>query len=139
MGDQLDHHPTPLGNWLEDLFNKLFYQPDDGICKKAMEDEMSSQLKVCINGQYVPREGFDQVIIQARSTYNISVQSSRELLASPNATDKSIGSVAHIQTFTLEDKKTGTQRTQTSLTISIVAFSDERKQLIELMEIVLDH
>jgi hypothetical protein len=46
MGGQLDHHPTPLGNWLEDLFNRVFYQPDDGLCKKAMEEEMSPQLKV---------------------------------------------------------------------------------------------
>ncbi|CAI7658877.1 unnamed protein product [Penicillium pancosmium] len=139
MGDQLDHHPTPLGNWLEDLFHKLFYQPDDGISKKAMAEEMSSQLKACINGQYMPREGFDQAIIQTRRTYNISVQSSRELLASPDATDKNTASVAHIQTFTLEDKETGTQRTQTSLTICVIAFSDGKKQLIELMEIIQDH
>ncbi|KAJ6083216.1 hypothetical protein N7467_007351 [Penicillium canescens] len=139
MGGQLDHHPTPLGNWLEDLFTKLFYQPDDGICKKAMKEEMSPQLKVCINGQHVPREGFDQVITETRRTYNISVQSSRELLASPDATDKGIGSVAHIQTFKLEDKKTGNQRKQTSLTISVIAFSDGGKQLIELVEIILDH
>jgi hypothetical protein len=66
------------------------------------------------------------------------VQSSRELLASPDATDKGIGSVAHIQTFTLEDKKTGTQRTQTSLTVSVIESSDGRKQLKELMEIILD-
>jgi hypothetical protein len=92
-----------------------------------------------INGQHVPREGFDQVITEARRTYNISVQNSRELLASPDATDKGIGSVAHIQTFTLEDKKTGNQRKQTSLTISVIAFSDGGKQLIELVEIVLDH
>jgi hypothetical protein len=46
MEGQMDHHPTPLGNWLEDLLNKLFYQPDDGLCKKAMEEEMSLQLKV---------------------------------------------------------------------------------------------
>jgi hypothetical protein len=46
MEGQIDHHPTPLGNWLEDLFNKLFYQPDDGLCKKAMEEEMSPQLRV---------------------------------------------------------------------------------------------
>jgi hypothetical protein len=46
MGGQLDHHPTPLGNWLEDLFTKLFYQPDDGICEKAMKEEMSPQLKI---------------------------------------------------------------------------------------------
>jgi hypothetical protein len=46
MEGQIDYHPTPLGNWLEDLFNKLFYQPDDGLCKKAMEEEMSPQLKV---------------------------------------------------------------------------------------------
>lgn len=92
-----------------------------------------------INGQYMPREGYDQAIIQTRRSYNIRVHSSRELLASPDATDKSTASVAHIQTFTLEDKKTGTQRTQTSLTISVIAFSDGKKQLIELMEIMQDH
>jgi hypothetical protein len=91
-----------------------------------------------INGQHVPRESYDQVITEARRTYNISVQSSRELLASPDATDKGIGSVAHIQTFILEDKKTGIQRKQTSLTISVIAFSDGGKQLIELAEIILD-
>lgn len=97
-----------------------------------------SNMLYSINGQHVSREGYDQVITETRRTYNISVQSSRELLASPDATDKGIGSVAHIQTFTLEDKKTGTQRTQTSLTISVIESSDGRKQLKELMEIILD-
>jgi hypothetical protein len=92
-----------------------------------------------INGQHVPREAYDQVITETRRTYNISVQSSRELLASSDATDKGIGSVAHIQTFTLEDKKTGAQRKQTSLTISVIASSDGGKQLVELTEIMLDH
>jgi hypothetical protein len=46
MGGQLDHHPTPLGNWLEDLFYKVFYQPDDGISRKATEEGMSSQLRI---------------------------------------------------------------------------------------------
>ncbi|KAE8378830.1 hypothetical protein BDV26DRAFT_291811 [Aspergillus bertholletiae] len=139
MGGQPDHHPTPLGNWLEGLFNKLFYQPDDGLCRKAMEKEMSPQLKVCINGQHMTREGYDEVITETRRTYNISVHSSHELLATLDVTDKGIGSVAHIQTFTLEDKKTGTQRTQTSLTISVIALSDGKKQLTELTEIILDH
>ncbi|KAJ5937942.1 hypothetical protein N7454_004284 [Penicillium verhagenii] len=85
-----------------------------------MKEEMSPQFKVCINGQHVSKEEYDHVITEARRTYNISLQSSRELLASADATDKGVGSVAHIQTFTLEDKKTGTQRTQTSLTISVV-------------------
>ncbi|KAJ5160880.1 uncharacterized protein N7482_007884 [Penicillium canariense] len=139
MGDQMDYHPTPLGNWLEDLFNKLFYQPDDGLSKKAMEEGLSPQLKISINGQNVPKEAYDQVIAETRRTYNISVQSSRELLASSDATDNGIGSVAHIQTFILEDKKTGTQRKQTSLTISVIASSDGGKQLIELTEVMLDH
>jgi hypothetical protein len=92
-----------------------------------------------INGQHVPREGFDQAITETRRTYNLSVQSSRELLASSDATDKGIGSVAHIQTFILEDKKTGTRRKQTSLTISVIASSDGGKQLVELTEIMLEH
>lgn len=79
------------------------------------------------------------MIIETRRTYNISVQSSRELLASSDATDKGIGSVAHIQTFILEDKKTGTQRKQTSLTISVIASSDGGKQLVELTEIMSDN
>jgi hypothetical protein len=97
-----------------------------------------SNMLYSINGQHVSREGYDQVVREARRTYNIRVESSRELLASPDATDKGISSVAHIQTFTLEDKKTGTQRTQTSLTISVIESSDGGKQLNELMEIILD-
>lgn len=101
-------------------------------------DLQKSNMLYSINGQHVSREGYDQVVTETRRTYNISVQSSHELLASPNATDKGIGSVAHIQTFTLEDKKTGTRRTQTSLTISVIESSDRGKQLNELMEIILD-
>ncbi|KAJ5917671.1 hypothetical protein N7466_011225 [Penicillium verhagenii] len=135
----MDHHPTPLGNWLEGLVNKLFYQPDDALCEKIMKQEVSPQFKICINGQHVSKEGYDHVITEARRTYKISLQSSRELLASANATDEGIGSVAHIQTFTLEDKKTGTQRTQTSLTISVIEQNEGGKQLIEMTEILLDN
>jgi hypothetical protein len=88
-----------------------------------------------INGQQLPRESFDQVITEARSTYNISLQSSRELLASSNEAVKGIASVAHIQTFILEDKKTGTQRKQMSLTISVIASRDGGKQLVEMTEV----
>jgi hypothetical protein len=40
------YNTTPLGNWLEDLFRKMFYQPDDEISQKAMDESVSPALKI---------------------------------------------------------------------------------------------
>lgn len=41
-----DNNSTPLGKWLEELFEKVYYQPDDEICQKAIEEGISPALKV---------------------------------------------------------------------------------------------
>jgi hypothetical protein len=68
----------------------------------------------------------------------MAVKSSRELLASSGAADPEIGSVAHIQTFTLEEMKTGTKREQTSLTICVTASTGGKRQLVEMAEVMSD-
>ncbi|GIJ91893.1 hypothetical protein Asppvi_010868 [Aspergillus pseudoviridinutans] len=129
---------TTLGNWLEDLFRKMFYQPDDGISQNAMDEGISPALKISINGKDVPADTYKQLIMDTRRTHRMAVKSSRELLASSAAVDTEIGSVAHIQTFTLEEKKTGAKREQTSLTICVVASTGGKKQLVEMAEVMSD-
>ncbi|GIC88121.1 uncharacterized protein Aud_004512 [Aspergillus udagawae] len=132
------YNTTPLGNWLEDLFRKMFYQPDDEISQKAMDESVSPALKISINGQHMPGDTYKRLIMDTRRMHRMAVKSSRELLASSGAADSDISSVAHIQTFTLEEMKTGAKREQTSLTICVIAWTGGKRQLVEMAEVMSD-
>ncbi|KAF7154873.1 hypothetical protein CNMCM5623_003131 [Aspergillus felis] len=105
------YNTTPLGNWLEDLFRKMFYQPDDGISQKAMDEGISPALKISINGKDVPADTYKQLIMDTRRTHRIAVKSSRELLASSAAADPEIGSVTHPDFHVGREEDGGEKRT----------------------------
>ncbi|KAL1851800.1 hypothetical protein Plec18170_006103 [Paecilomyces lecythidis] len=126
---------TELGNWVDQLITTIFFQPDDDVSKNAMQNGFSPDLKICINGNHIPADEYKKLILATRATNDLEVLNTRELLASNGAGNGDTGTVGHLSTFKLTDKKTGAAQTESSLTIATVDSKDGKRILKELAEV----
>ncbi|KAH8698806.1 hypothetical protein BGW36DRAFT_150528 [Talaromyces proteolyticus] len=129
-----------LGEWVDQLFTKVFFQPDDDLSTKTMESHFSRDLKVRVNGVPLDYDKYKSAILNGRAQNLYSIQSNQELLSSHDGIETvgSGGSVAHISTYTEMDKKTRLEKQQSTVTLATVAVLDGKKVLIELVEVQRD-
>ncbi|OJJ76696.1 hypothetical protein ASPBRDRAFT_204260 [Aspergillus brasiliensis CBS 101740] len=128
---------TPLGEWVDHIIYLTFFQPDDELSEQSIQTSFSRDLKVRINGTALTYEDYKNAIARNRAQYEFSVESNRELLASrePSEARNGGGSVAHISTFTVKDKQTGSVKRESTVTLATVGSVDGKRMLLELTEV----
>lgn len=90
-----------------------------------------------INGTPIDYNGYKNAIARNRAQYEFSLESNQELLATREASEavNNGGSVAHISTFRVKDKKNGLEKRESSVTLATVAVIDGKNSLIEITEV----
>jgi len=129
---------SSLGKWVDQVFDEIFFQPDDELAIKAFEENVSSDFQARINGKSLTRETFKHLVVDARAKDHFSVLTIRELLADNGDGDVGVdGCVSHISTFASKDKETGAPKGEsTSLTVISAAWKDGKRIMIDLTEVV---
>ncbi|KZL79220.1 hypothetical protein CI238_04289, partial [Colletotrichum incanum] len=132
---QLTSSSAALGDWVDELLKKIFFQPDDILSNETFKEYIASDLIVRINHGRFNYEEFMNAVTQARAKDNMSVQSNNEIQVW-NAPDGSGGGcVAHMSHFTLTDKKSGQAVKSSSLTLANVQVRNGKRVLVELTEV----
>lgn len=86
------------------------------------------------------RETYEKAIIEVRSTCEVILEKSEELLANVDENQSGGGgSFAHKSTFHLRDKQTGKERRESTVTLATVAIVDNGPVLAELTEVTCIH
>lgn len=90
-----------------------------------------------MNGVPLTYDDYKTAIARTRAQNVLSIENSRELLASRGIAETANGggSVAYISTFTSKDRQTGHEKRELTVTLATVAVVDGRRLLTELTEV----
>lgn len=88
-----------------------------------------------INGTDIPGNSFKDGVVAARAKSSFKVVQVQEVLANSNASKASGGSVSHLTVFSVQDKDTGDERQESSLTLVTCALEGGEVVITELTEI----
>ncbi|GKT44429.1 uncharacterized protein ColSpa_04610 [Colletotrichum spaethianum] len=113
---KLSSNSAPLGGWVDELFNKIFFQPNDILSHEAFKEHTASDLLVRVKD-------------------SMNVQSNNEIQVW-NAPDGSGGGcVAHMWHLILTEKTSRQTVKSSSLTLANVQIRDGKRVLVELTEV----
>ncbi|KAM0253622.1 hypothetical protein ACHAQJ_007197 [Trichoderma viride] len=126
---------TEFGSFVDQVFYKIFFQPDDELSAKTVKEYFSPDIRVRINGAQIPGDSYKDSIVAARAKSSFQVVQVQEVLASHDADKTSGGSVGHLTVFSVKDKETGDEQQESSLTIVTYAQQDGKAVLTELTEV----
>ncbi|KAJ5371986.1 hypothetical protein N7517_003992 [Penicillium concentricum] len=128
---------SALGEWIDQLLKTVFFQSDDELSSKAIQESFSPNLKVRINGASMNYHDYIQAVAATRAQNVLSVLSNEELLSSCEGQDSpgAGGSVAHISSFVLKDRQTGLERKESTVTLATVGLTNGKRILVELTEV----
>ena len=102
-----------------------------------LRERLSILIRPRINGKTLTAEIWKKAIFDARAQDEFSVLTVQELIATNGNADVGVeGTVSHISTFIVKDKKTGTQEVETSQTIITAAWTDGKRIMTELTEVM---
>ncbi|GME31848.1 uncharacterized protein LTHEOB_7209 [Neofusicoccum parvum] len=124
----------PLGDWLDELFNDIFFQPDDAFALKAYEERVDPSLIVRINHDRYTFDQYKEAVNKGRTTSDFSPQSTSEILKWDDA-EKKGGAVAQLTKFTVKSKETGEETAAASLILSVVRWIGGKRVLTEMTEV----
>ncbi|RSL56632.1 hypothetical protein CEP51_014361 [Fusarium floridanum] len=127
----------PLGEWVKQVNDAIFYQPDDEVTLKAINEDVDSSLVVKINHHVFNYEEMKGGVLYIRGSGGMTLNSVSEILKWDDA-EKQGGVVAHLVTFTTKNNATKQEVRKTSLITSIVKWIDGRRKLTELVEVEVE-
>ncbi|KAK7726431.1 hypothetical protein SLS57_003518 [Botryosphaeria dothidea] len=126
----------PVGDWVDQAFNAIFFHSDDALAIKSFEDHFDPGLLVRLNHDRFTYDQYKEAVKHARSTDIITLDSSEEILKWDDA-EKKGGTVAHLTKFTTKNKKTGQETKSTSLILSAVKWVDGKRVITEITEVAV--
>ncbi|KAF9875764.1 hypothetical protein CkaCkLH20_06696 [Colletotrichum karsti] len=132
---QLNSNSVSLGDWVDELFKKIFFQPDDALSKEVFTEYIAPDLLVRYNHSRFTYDQFLDAITQGRMKDSMSIQSNDEIQAWDAPDGSGAGCVAHMSLFTLTDKQTNQAVKSSSLILANVQVRDGKRVLAELTEI----
>ncbi|TQN69170.1 hypothetical protein CSHISOI_06305 [Colletotrichum shisoi] len=126
-----------LGQWVEKWNDLVFFQPDDQLSAKTVEDTLDPAATVRINHDVHDCNSLTGGIKWVRGAMETTLDSNQEIVAW-NAPDGLGGSVAHFTTFTSKDKTSGQVARKKILVATIVKGIDGKGKVSELIEVEIE-
>ncbi|KAH7045301.1 hypothetical protein B0J12DRAFT_730006 [Macrophomina phaseolina] len=123
-----------LGEWVERVNHDIFYQQNEEVFNKAVNEDIDSGLVVRLNHSVYNYEQFKGGLVHIRNTGYIVLHSVSEV-AKWDDSEKRGGVVAHMTEFATKDNTTGKETRKTSLVVSAVKWIDGRRKITELTEV----
>ncbi|KAH6625171.1 hypothetical protein C7974DRAFT_395552 [Boeremia exigua] len=123
-----------LSQWVTELNNTLFIQPNDEIALKAVHEQVDSSLVVKINHHVYRYDQFLPGLQYARGT-TTSIQDTFSVLLEWENPDRPDGVVAVLSKWTTKDKTTGAETQKTNVIIWEVKWIDGRRKLTGQTEV----
>ncbi|WAO89960.1 Hypothetical protein NCS54_00736400 [Fusarium falciforme] len=126
-----------LGEWVKQINNAIFYQPEDEVALKALNEDLDPGLVVKLNHSLFNYEEMKGGILYIRGSGGMTLDSVSEILKWDDA-EKQGGVVAHLTTFTTKNHETRQEVRKTSLITSTVKWIDGRRKITELVEVEIE-
>jgi len=136
MSPVLKGNAAPLGEWVDDLFNKVYFQPDDKLAMEAFEEGFASDFSVRINQDHFTRARYLEIVKHGRAANTFVNQSNDEVTVWKAPDGAGGGCVAHMGIFLQIQKVDGKELQASALTVANVQIRDDKRVLLELTEVM---
>ncbi|GKT50547.1 uncharacterized protein ColSpa_10728 [Colletotrichum spaethianum] len=133
----MSSNQEPIGQWVEKWNQLVFFQPDDQLSAKTLQETLHPETTVKINHDVHDIKGLTGGVQWVRTAMETTLESNEELVAW-NAPDGLGGSVAHLTKFSSKDKASGKVTKKTSLVTTIVKAVDGKRLVSELIEVEVE-
>ncbi|KAH6971364.1 hypothetical protein BKA56DRAFT_677497 [Ilyonectria sp. MPI-CAGE-AT-0026] len=123
-----------LSEWVTELNNTLFIQPNDEIALRAVDEQVDPTLVVKINHNIYTYDQFKPGLQYARGS-STSVQDTFSVILQWENPEKPDGVVAVLSKWTAKDKATGEETQKTNVIIWEVKWIDGKRKLTGQTEV----
>ncbi|KAH8816650.1 hypothetical protein F5884DRAFT_776889 [Xylogone sp. PMI_703] len=133
------HLPQTLFDWFDDLFRRLFFQPDDSIATEAFNNGFSKTFEGRINHNHLDYAAFASSVPESRVNKSMTLQSHVELVTFNTPLDSTEGgSIAVRSAFTIINNETGEEQKRDIVIIIVTKFEDGERRIAEWTEVIVD-
>ncbi|KAJ4076071.1 hypothetical protein NW760_015367 [Fusarium oxysporum] len=133
---ELTQSPSTLGKWLEELYDRIICQPDDGVLISAFKECVAEDFIARINHDQYSRQHYMKAILDFRVDNMTRIESTQELRCW-NAPDNSgAGCVSQLVHLVDVNKKTGASTKSSTLLIANIKVVNGQRVWTELTEIL---
>ncbi|KAF5655106.1 hypothetical protein F25303_864 [Fusarium sp. NRRL 25303] len=127
---------SALGSWMEDLYARIFVQPDDEVSANTINECIAEDFTARINHDHCTRQSFHDVIMKFRADNRTTIHETKELQCWDAPNGSGAGCVSQFVRFTDSNKETGVGSMSSTLLIAGIKVVDGRKMLVELTEVL---
>ncbi|KAI8661071.1 hypothetical protein NCS57_01086500 [Fusarium keratoplasticum] len=127
---------SALGKWVEDLYDRIFCQPNDEVSASAFKERVSEGFTARINHDLFSRQTFMEAIMKFRVDNMTSIQSIREIQFWDAPDGSGAGCVSQLVHFTDSNKETGVGTKSSTLLIASIKVVNGQKVLVDLTEVL---
>ncbi|KAJ2975311.1 hypothetical protein NQ176_g5589 [Zarea fungicola] len=135
MSKDSSQPPASLASWVDDAFEKIFFQSDNEVSTEAFGKFISPSFSARININKLTHAQFLSAVKSAREEFTFTRESSVETLTWEKSDGSGAGSVAQVGKFLQVNKQNGESTRVTSVTVATVGIEDGQRVLLELAEI----
>ncbi|KAH6719550.1 hypothetical protein BKA61DRAFT_714140 [Leptodontidium sp. MPI-SDFR-AT-0119] len=123
-----------LSEWVTELNDTLFIQPNDEIALKAVHEQVDPSFVVKINHNVYTYDQFKPGLQYARSS-GTSIQDTFSVILQWENSEKPDGVVAVLSKWTVKEKATGKETKKTNVILWEVKWIDGKRKLIGQTEV----
>ncbi|KAH7201491.1 hypothetical protein DER44DRAFT_841817 [Fusarium oxysporum] len=127
---------SALSSWMEDLYARIFVQPDDEVSASTIKESISEDFTARINHDHYTRQSFHDIIMKFRVDNKTTIHETKELQSWDAPDGSGAGCVSQFVRFTDSNKETGVGSTSSTLLIASIKVVNGRKILVELTEVL---
>ncbi|KAM0208121.1 hypothetical protein ACHAQI_007130 [Fusarium lateritium] len=125
-----------LGQWVEDLYRRLFIQPDDQVLINAFKDDIAEDFIARINHDQFTRQIFMEAVLKFRADNTATVQSTKDIQVWEAPDGSGAGCVVQHIHVTDTNKETGIGTKSSTLLVASIRVIDGQRKLVDLTEVV---
>ncbi|KAM0209899.1 hypothetical protein ACHAQD_010918 [Fusarium lateritium] len=125
-----------LGQWVQDLYSRLFIQPDDQVLINAFKDDIAEDFNARINHEQFTRPIFMDAILKFRIGNTATVQSTKDIQVWETPDGSGAGCVVQHIHVTDTNKETGIGTKSSTLLVASIKVIDGQRKLVDLTEVV---
>ncbi|KAJ4167465.1 hypothetical protein NW754_011280 [Fusarium falciforme] len=136
MANTSEPTSSALGKWIEDLYDRIFCQPNDEVSASAFKERIAEGFTAKINHDLFSRQTFMEAIMKFRVDNMTSIQSTKEIQFWDTPDGSGAGCVSQLVHFTDSNKETGVSTKSSILLIASVKVVNGQKMLVDLTEVL---
>ncbi|WAO93486.1 Hypothetical protein NCS54_01103500 [Fusarium falciforme] len=136
MANTSEPTSSALGKWIEDLYDRIFCQPNDEVSASAFKERIAEGFTAKINHDLFSRQTFMEAIMKFRVDNMTSIQSTKEIQFWDAPDGSGAVCVSQLAHFTDSNKETGVGTKSSILLIASVKVVNGQKMLVDLTEVL---